>query len=138
METNWKSFSSKLCQGKILLECGMVTRWNLASSKSGAEQPGTARPPKSQLRFIGRIWRRAACGGAGWAAAAACQRGWGPGGPAEEPVAVHRQDMAEGCMWRRGLGRGGRLPEGCGAAHSRRAGLEKTSSVKRVHNRSAE
>src|ERR1022692_2115441 len=95
METNWKSFSSKLCQGKILFECGMVTRWNLLSSKSGAEQPGTVRPPK-------------------------------------RPVGVLRQAPAGGSARRRGLGCRGRLPESR-AAHSRRAGLEKTSSVKHIH-----
>src|ERR1017187_6786513 len=74
METNCKSFSSKLCQGKILFECGMVTRWNLMSSKSGGDPPGADVTPYSQLRFIGRTRRREARGGAVWAAAADCQR----------------------------------------------------------------
>src|ERR1019366_7960148 len=52
--------------------------------------------------------------------------------PAIEPVAVHRQDTAEGSARRRGLGCRGRLPESR-AAHSRRARLEKTSSVKHIH-----
>src|SRR5580658_8410699 len=84
MEMNWKSFSSKLCHEKILFECGMVTRWNPLSSKFGAEQPGVARPPYSQPRFIGMARCRVACEGAVWAAA--CQRAAAPLIPATPPL----------------------------------------------------
>jgi hypothetical protein len=54
------------------------------------------------------------------------------GAPAVKPVAVHRQDAPERAA-NRGLRCRGRLPEGRGAAHARRTGLEKASSVKPIH-----
>src|SRR5450755_2862076 len=96
METNWKSFSSKLCHGKILFECGIVIRWNLLSSNFAAEQPATARPPYSQLRHIGWVRRREARAGPTCPAPAVCNSAAAP--PARKPlrskVAIRRNSSA--------------------------------------------
>src|SRR5436309_5769943 len=59
METNWYDFSSKLCQGSFLLECGIVICSKFESSKSRVVALSTRLGLKRQLRFIDKTRRPA-------------------------------------------------------------------------------
>src|SRR5205807_8708963 len=59
METNWYDFSSKLCQGSFLLECGMMICSKFESSKSGAVALSARLGLNRQLRFIDKTRRPA-------------------------------------------------------------------------------